>query len=70
MPALPPGLAPLLKLAAQLNDIADHIDDGVLSYHEANAVAYVRHELWAAAERLVYVLESTWTGDADAPGEA
>jgi hypothetical protein len=65
MNAFTPGLAPLLKLAGDLDDVADHIEH-TLAYENPAAVAYVRRELWLAAERLIHVLESTWTGDNDA----
>jgi hypothetical protein len=58
MPAFPASLAPLLKLAGQLDDVADNINRGVLSYHDAVAVAYVRHELWQAAEHLIHSLKA------------
>jgi len=65
MPAFPASLAPLIKLAGQLDDVAEHIEQGVLQYQDAAAVAYVRYQLWLAAEHLVHDLESTWTGDDD-----
>ena len=58
MNGLTPGLAPLVKLAGQLDDVASQIGHGVLGYEDPAAVAGVRHALRAAAERLVCALDS------------
>ena len=59
----PTSLTPLLQLAHQINDVADHVEQDVLKYQDPVAVACARHELWLACERMSHALESTWTPD-------